>query len=171
MDDMAETTGMAYEGMPFPPIPNEERYAQLAEAFFAIPATPDQRLQRDIWNRMNHLNTKKLDQLRKKTEEQAKLQAKLEQKRRQAEEQAERRQNGEDLEVTERIPKRMRRRLSKQYWVAKRKSFAKVYRLSITPWIQKLVRAGSYVSWLWVMATFREYPKHGFPFKPNILLP
>ena len=171
---MADFTGMAWEGMPYPPIPNEERYTQLAEAFFAIPATPDSRLQRDIWNRMNALNQKKLDELHKKAKEQAKLQAKLEQRQRQAEEIEQQSRDGDSNELAEIITglqKGRRRKLCKQWLLVQKKSWGRWYHLTLTPLIAKMIRAATYFVWLWSLATFKQYPKHGFQLKPNIILP
>jgi hypothetical protein len=63
------------------------------EAFLAMPPTPDARLQRDIWNRLNALNQKKLEGLEWKVKINKKENAKAQRIRRRLRRQAEREGN------------------------------------------------------------------------------
>jgi len=161
MDDTENFSGFAWEGVPYPPVPNEDRYTRLAEAFLAIPATPDSRLQRDIWNRLNALNQKKLKALRK----QAMVRAKREQRA------AERRQAVEAMAFADgesiRVKGQRRRRVGERIRT-KFAAWCEWYKESLVPFIGRLL---VYVSTLMWCHTWAEKGRNGFPTKLGFIMP
>jgi hypothetical protein len=126
--------------------PDGDHYVRLADAFFQIPPTPDSRLQRDVWNRLNALNKKKLDGILKERRKQERLQLKKQRRERRA---------AEAKSQTKIILKATCKKLEK--W---KDGFMVIYRRYLGDWLNRLFRACVFLVW-WFMI-LRHVP--GKPF-------
>ncbi|KIW04084.1 uncharacterized protein PV09_04901 [Verruconis gallopava] len=145
---------MPWEGYQHPPF-DEDRFNRLVQAFNAIPNTPDARLKRDIWHRLNALNRKKLDRMERENRRYERIlrerEMRAERIRARDERAAELRCDPEELPlfVTTHVPISI-------WWRGKRKQWILFYRKHIIPIINKLFRDLSFLVWLLQIVQFES---------------
>ena len=127
--------------------PDSDHYIRLADAFFHMPPTPESRLQRDVWNRLNALNKKKLEKIEK-------ARAKLERVQR-AEQMAQERQQRRRASEQSGASKGRRRDIWRGRLKRWKEQLPVFYRDHIMSLINRMFRSMAFLLWWWQILNFR----------------